>query len=152
MSSQAELERDHLESVVSGLHDRAPELSLTVDPVEIRGYEYHTRLTFSIFAKGVRGELGRGGRYVFADTPGSGGGEMATGVTLFIDTVLHSLPKTSPAKRMFVPLGANREHVQKFADKGWVSIAELEPSQKPLVEASRLSCTHILRDGKLKKI
>jgi len=152
LSPQAERERSHLESVVSFLKDRAPELSLTVDPVEIRGYEYHTGLTFTVFAKGVRGELGRGGRYVSANDSGIKGGEMATGVTLFIDTVLHSLPKPAPANRMFVPLGSNDKDVQKFAAEGWVSIAELELNQRQLAEASRLGCTHILRNGKLEKI
>ena len=79
-------------------------------------------------------------------------GEMATGVTLFIDTVLHSLPIPAPANRMFVPLGSNDKDVQKFAAEGLVSIAELELNQRQLAEASRLGCTHILRNGKLEKI
>ena len=60
LSPQAKRELDHLKSVVSELKNRAPEISLTVDPVEIRGYEYHSYLTFTIFSKGIRGELGRG--------------------------------------------------------------------------------------------
>ena len=148
----AKHELDHLELVVSHLNDRAPSLSLTVDPVEIRGYEYHTRLTFTFFANGVRGELGRGGRYISADNHGTRKGEMATGVTLFIDTVLSSLPKPLATKRMFVPLGSNEDEIRQYSGQGWVAIAELVPGTNQPAEASRLGCTHILRDGKLEKL
>ena len=40
----------------------APELSVTIDPVERRGFEYQTGVSFTLFVQGVRGELGRGGR------------------------------------------------------------------------------------------
>ena len=144
----AKHELNHLESVVALLKCKAPELSLTVDPVEIRGYEYHTRLTFTFFAKGVRGELGRGGRYISTDNNGTGEGEMATGVTLFIDTVLNSLPKPLATKKMFVPLGSNGDAIQKYSGQGWVAIAELVTNKNQSAEALRLGCTHILRGGK----
>ena len=149
---QAERELDHLKSVVSELKNRAPEISLTVDPVEIRGYEYHSYLTFTIFSKGIRGELGRGGRYISTDSSSSDVGEMATGVTLFIDTLLNSLPNPLTTKRMFVPLGSNKEAIQKFMSEGWIAIAELVHNPNQPKEALRLGCTHILQDGELKKL
>jgi ATP phosphoribosyltransferase regulatory subunit len=50
--------------VVALIRDDAPDLALTIDPVENRGFEYHSGISFSLFARGVRGELGRGGRYL----------------------------------------------------------------------------------------
>ena len=54
---------EHLEAVVSILRKKAADITLTLDPVEIRGYEYHSGVTFTLFSPKVRGELGRGGRY-----------------------------------------------------------------------------------------
>ena len=61
-----------LSEVVALVKDAAPEISITIDPVENRGFEYHTGVTFVLFARGVRGELGRGGRYL------AGGGANGT--------------------------------------------------------------------------
>ncbi len=69
-------ERERLARVLELLDAAAPELSVTVDPVEHRGFEYQTGLSFTLFSKGVRGELGRGGRY----HAGQGDGEPSSGV------------------------------------------------------------------------
>ena len=149
LSNQAKSELDHLKAVVRDLRKKAPNIKLTVDPVEIRGYEYHTLLTFTFFSRGVRGELGRGGRYIASDNSSSKSGEMATGVTLFIDTLLNSIPKTRPEKRMFVPLDSNEQSVEKYIAKGWVSIRELDLGPDRTAEALRLGCTHILYKNEL---
>ncbi|MEM6902751.1 MAG: ATP phosphoribosyltransferase regulatory subunit, partial [Pseudomonadota bacterium] len=52
-----------LMSVVSLVQRDLPDLTITVDPLERQGFEYQTGLSFTLFAKNVRGELGRGGRY-----------------------------------------------------------------------------------------
>ena len=152
LSAQAELELNHLESVVVSLKDRAPWLTITMDPVEIRGYEYHKWLTFTIFARGIRGELGRGGRYVIVGNSGSSEREFGTGVTLFIDTVVDSLPKPDPPKRVFIPLDSNEELANNCSREGWITIAELIPSTNQSVEAIRLGCTHILHNDKIEKL
>ena len=65
-----------LKRVVEQLEAAAPDLTLTIDPGEYRGFEYQTGLSFTVFARGVRGELGRGGRYLLMD------GEHAFGTSL----------------------------------------------------------------------
>ena len=62
------VERDRLGAVLDGLAAAIPALKVTVDPVENRGFEYHTGISFTFFARvdpelGPLGELGRGGRY-----------------------------------------------------------------------------------------
>src|SRR5260221_635843 len=88
-----------LASVVERLARVAPGLVITIDPVENRGFEYHTGVSFTFFARSVRGELGRGGRY----RTGNGGGEPATGFTLYTDTVLRAAPKPETPSRLFLP-------------------------------------------------
>ncbi len=65
---------DRLAEVVRLIRASAPDLMVTVDFVEHRGFEYHTGVAFTLFARGARGEVGRGGRYR-ADGAGGRGGD-----------------------------------------------------------------------------
>lgn len=133
----AALERDRLAQVVELVAADLPGLTLTVDPVENRGFEYHTGLSFTLFARNIGAELGRGGRY-------QGGGEPATGATLFMDSVLAALPGPKPARRLFVPAGTPRAWAQAFRAQGWVTVSGLDPVADPVVEARRQGCGHRL--------
>jgi ATP phosphoribosyltransferase regulatory subunit len=141
-SVQREAER--LRRVVALVQAALPELTLTVDPVEHRGFEYHRGVTFTIYARGVRGELGRGGRYA---TDGAGGpGEPATGFTLFMDSVLRALPEPAQPDRVYVPY-AESDAARRVRADGWPALAGLVPEDDPAAEARRLGCTHLLEDG-----
>ena len=96
---RAREEREQLGAVLDGLAAAMPSLKVTVDPVENRGFEYHTGISFAFFARaggerGPLGELGRGGRYNAGDPAAP---EPATGVTLYTDTIL-SHPAGSAAR------------------------------------------------------
>jgi ATP phosphoribosyltransferase regulatory subunit len=136
----AAAQRAHLADVVRLVHEAEPGLALTVDPVENRGFEYHTGIAFTLFAKQASGELGRGGRY-FA------GGEPATGATLFMDTVLDAMPPPEAAKRVYVPLGTAPAQAQDLRDKGWITVAGLDPVGDAKAEAKRLGCGHVWIGG-----
>ncbi|MSO75875.1 MAG: ATP phosphoribosyltransferase regulatory subunit [Alphaproteobacteria bacterium] len=121
----------------------APALTLTVDAVENRGFEYHTGTSFSIFAKGVRGELGRGGRYLAQN----GAPEPATGFTLYMDMVIGALAPPVPTRRLFLPVGTTIAVRRRFQGDGWVTVLGLEPVADDAVEARRLGCAAVLRSG-----
>jgi len=150
LPAEAEGDRRRLTEVVALLRRMRPELTLTVDLVEHRGFEYQTGLSFTLFARGVRGELGRGGRYR-AGAAGGGleakngeeGGEPATGFSLFMDSVLRAVPGAPPpSRRLFVPFEAAARAAALRAE-GWTTIAGLEPAADPRAEARRLGCTHL---------
>lgn len=140
---EAAAERQRLVAVVDAVQRAAPGLALTIDPVENRGFEYHTGVSFTLFARGVRGELGRGGRY----RAGNGGGEPATGFTLYTDTVLRALPAQKPMPRLYVPPGADGETAERLRGEGWATVAGLMQVTDVAAEAKRLDCGHWL-DGK----
>lgn len=137
----AAAERQVLAEVYARLRAAAPNLPLTVDAVENRGFEYHRGIAFALFARGVPGELGRGGRYV---TPG---GEAATGVTLFMDAVLAALPLPPPVLRLLLPADAPPETGRRLRREGWTVVAALDAVADLAAEAERLGCSHMLRDG-----
>jgi ATP phosphoribosyltransferase regulatory subunit len=138
-----------LAEVVKRVRESAPGVTLTIDPVENRGFEYHTGISFSIFSRRSRGELGRGGRY----RAGNGGkGEPATGFTLFMDTVLRTAASVAPTKRMFIPFGLAPGDAAKLRAEGWTTIAGLERAGDAMAEAKRLGCTHMVADGKVRPV
>lgn len=134
----ATAERDRLAEVVALVRAAAPSLILTVDPVENRGFEYHTGVAFTLFAHNLSGELGRGGRYL------AGGREPATGASLFMDTVLAAVPRVAQERRLFVPLGSDWEAVNALREQGWVTVAGLDAAADAAAEAKRLGCGHVL--------
>src|SRR5437870_13027753 len=141
---RAREDRKRLGAVLDGLAAAVPNLKVTVDPVENRGFEYHTGISFTFFARvgpelGPLGELGRGGRYQAgaAEAP-----EPATGFTLYTDTVLHTLSAPPPRRRVLVPLGADRDYARALREAGWVTVAALSSNADGHAEAHRLGCDY----------
>ena len=132
-----------LTKVIDNIRAAAPDLSLTVDPVESRGLEYHSGVTFTIFAIGVRGELGGGGRYLAGID-----GEPATGMTLFMDSVLRGVPQAALKKRLYLPMATDRATARKWRAEGWITLDGLTTEPDAEAEAKRLGCSHYLMGGK----
>ncbi len=153
-------ERDRLAEVIALIRAALPELRLTVDPVEMRGFEYERGVSFTFFArraaadppeclsKGVdshdgarinarqvHGDLGRGGRYAAAAEP-------ATGFTLYMDSVVRALPAAEQPRRVYLPAGTPHDVARRLRQEGWITVAGLEPAADAAAEARRLGCLH----------
>jgi len=138
--------REQLEAVVALVQAGAPGIGLTVDPVENRGFEYHTGVSFSLFAARARGELGRGGRYRAGVAR-----EKAVGASLFIDAVADVLPPLAEPRRLFLA-AADRPLAARFQAEGWVTVAALEDGVDLEAEARRLRCSHYTAGGAVKAV
>lgn len=138
--------RNDLGDLLTHLDSRASNLTLTVDPGEFRGFEYQTGTSFTIFSRGVRGELGRGGRYRLEN------GEPAAGVTIYLDSLLRAVRETAPGGRVFLPFGTPPEVSRLMRADGWSTVAGLIATDDDGAEAKRLNCGHILRDGKPQEV
>ena len=141
LAGEAAQQRDRLRAVLRAVRAARPDLTLTVDPTDHRGFEYHTGLTFSLLGRKVRGEFGRGGRYV------NQAGEPATGFTLYLDTLLRALPAPAAATRVFVPIDAPTGAARRLRAEGWITVHGLDAGDARK-EAKRLGCSHLLADGK----
>jgi len=145
MPPAASAERSRLGEIVGLLGGVAPTLGITVDPVENRGFEYDTGISFAFFARAGRAELGRGGRYV----GGNGKPEPATGFTLYTDTVLAGVPAPAPPRRLYLPEGAPVAVGRALRAEGWVTVAALAAVSDIAAEARRLDCGYAMIDGKV---
>ena len=130
-----------LRQTVQAILHQAPDIRLTLDPIEFRGFRYHTGLCVTVFAPGRHEELGRGGRYV------SGDGEPAAGLTLYPDALLRALPPRAARRRAYLPWNTPHEQGAALRESGFATLPALADGPDPADEARRLGCTHILRDG-----
>jgi ATP phosphoribosyltransferase regulatory subunit len=145
---EASAEANRLAQVVALIAAAAPAFQLTIDPAERRGFEYHTGLCFTLFARAARGELGRGGRYEAGELYSGAGGEPATGFTLYTDTIIGALPPPADAQRLYLPYGTGPAEAARLRGGGWITVAGLAPETDARAEARRLRCTHVLLDGR----
>jgi ATP phosphoribosyltransferase regulatory subunit len=125
-------------------------LGVTIDPVERRGFEYQTGVSFTLFVEGVRGELGRGGRYPLGTngTPG----EEAAGCTLYMDSLLRAVPGGEAPRRILLARGTEPEAAAGLRAAGWIAIAALSPSGDDAAEARRLGCSHLYAENGIAEV
>jgi ATP phosphoribosyltransferase regulatory subunit len=127
---------DNAAAVIAAIRVLAPGLRITLDPVEFRGFRYHTGVAFTLYGPGDSGEMGRGGRYEAL-------GEAATGISLYPDAMLRAAPKPAPRPRVFIPAGSDPGLARALRAQGFVTVAALAEGDAP----ERLRCTHILEGG-----
>jgi len=148
LPAEAEATRARLTDTVRLIRAAAPELKLTVDPLERQGFEYQTGLSFTLFARGARRELGRGGRYRIGGETGTElRGEPAVGFSLFADAILKAAPVKPAAPRVYLPLGTAAEIAQTLRAKDMITVSGLVPVADAMQEAKRLGCQYVLPTG-----
>lgn len=140
LSDRAKSMCAELAETVERVAAAAPALGLTVDPVEFRGMEYQTGVSFTIFTPQVRSEIGRGGRYELNT------GESATGFTLFMDALVRALPEPEAGYLAYLPYGTSPQVAARIRGDGWRTLQALSPEGDASAEARRLKCSHMLND------
>jgi ATP phosphoribosyltransferase regulatory subunit len=145
LPAAAAAEAARLGEVVKLVRGADEDLPLTLDPVEYRGLEYQTGVSFSVFALKGRHELARGGRYS-AGYPEDGVSEPATGFTLYMDAVLQSSEAPPVRPRLFLPPGTPWSEAAPWQAKGYAVVRGVTAAEDPRIEAKRLLCSHALID------
>ncbi|MBB3174303.1 ATP phosphoribosyltransferase regulatory subunit [Endobacter medicaginis] len=145
LAGEARRLAERLEASVQAIRARLPLATLTLDPVDFRGWQYHTGVSVTVYAG--REQVGRGGQYV------GGADEPACGLTLRPEALLRAAPARPARPRVWVPASAIGQ-AEALRAQGFVTIAGFDSgaacSDAPgddIAEAARLGCTHILRDG-----
>lgn len=128
---------------IQAVHKQNPDLQLTIDPVEFRGWGYHTGLCVAVYVDGISGEVGRGGRYLSNDQ------EPACGLTLRPDILLQQVDLSVSRSRVFVPFGNHLKQIQSLRAQGYITLMGLEVVQDDEAEARRLKCSFVFKNGQL---
>jgi len=128
---------DGLAEIADSVRDHA---ALTLDPTERHGFEYQSWLGFSLFAGGVRSEIGRGGSYAVLHEDGAE--EPAVGFSLYVDPLLDAGLGGGTRERLFLPFGTDAKTARALRAQGWVTVAALTEDDSP----AKQLCTHVLGD------
>ena len=123
-----------LQALCTQLQEQLPDINITLDPLEVRGFEYHTGVSFSIFLNDPITEIGRGGSYVLED------GSNATGCTLYVDTLLRVLKPLQPGKRLLISAATDSAQLQQLQQEGYVTV--LARGKADAKEATRQQCNY----------
>ncbi|ABI61744.1 ATP phosphoribosyltransferase regulatory subunit [Granulibacter bethesdensis] len=156
LPDEAQALAERLAATVGEIQASAPDLRLTVDPVEFRGFRYHTGICMTVYAPGggapgVGQELGGGGRYM---CQGEAGPESASGLTLYPEAILRAVASKHRPVRVYVPVGANADRAAALRRQGFVTVAALDGvagahASDHFVAARQQGCVHVLADSAL---
>jgi len=148
--SSAAVMLEELVEMTALIRAAMPDVMVTIDPLESRGFDYHHGVGFAIFSPGIRGELGRGGRYRthLEDTKG----EESTGVTLYLERVLRALKAPSNPASLYVPYGAGLAMLVAQMREGHSCRFGSKDVKDAHEEARSWRCTHMLIDGQITPI
>ncbi len=139
LPAAAQAHAARLAAAVTAVQARHPDLMLTVDPVEFRGYQYHTGICFTVYALGEPAELGQGGRYLCGDS------EPATGITLYPDTIVKVAPPPVLRARIFLPHGTPAADAARLRAEGYATVSSLGTTDDA-AEARRQACGFIYQN------
>ncbi|WP_159982804.1 MULTISPECIES: ATP phosphoribosyltransferase regulatory subunit [unclassified Novosphingobium] len=129
-----------LRAIAARVGDKA---RLTLDPSERHGFEYQSWFGFMIYADGIPGSMGRGGTYAILGGAGLDP-EPATGFSLYPDRLIEALVAgADEERRLFLPLGHDRDVAARQRAIGWVTVAALSEQD----DAIALGCSHRLEGG-----
>ena len=101
--------------LVEALKKRIPAVNLHLDLAELRGYHYHTGITFAAYATNLGRAIAWGGRY---DNVGRNFGRdrAATGFSADLKTLINISPNgVTPARSIFAPSGDDAPLLEKIA-------------------------------------
>lgn len=151
LSEDALTQVRELKTVIARVQKAADELgisgvSYTVDPLETKGFEYHSGVVFTLFSPDAHGEIGRGGRYAI-DCDGDVCAEAAAGFTLYMDTVRTAMPAFIGKPRVFVSMDAGWDVLQRLQNEKYITVRGSDEDLQLLS-----TCTHIYKDGKVEEI
>lgn len=96
-----------------------PRIHIILDPLEMRGFGYHSGLSFALYARGRPQELGRGGRYL---TPHE---ESATGLTFYAEDILPLLSAPARLPLLLLPAHCTEAHASAWRAHGYRTIYAL---------------------------
>ena len=141
------------------LVSRFPELSLSIDLSELRGYSYHTGIVFGAYTGSVGHSLASGGRY---DKVGEcfGRARPATGFVINVSALAKSLASTdenqpSRSDAVFVPAAiakseGNYQLIKALRQAGRRVVVGLSEQEQP---ESYQNCTEVMEaDGTIHKL
>ena len=130
---------DYLLNVAKIIKENNPSVNITLDPLENRGFKYHSGLSFTIFSKNFKGEIAKGGRYLTVSN------ETATGCTIYTEKIYNTAKDFIENKLVYVPF-LNINDANSIIDKGYDIIFGTRENDNVKQEAHEMGCKYIFKN------
>jgi len=137
--------RDYYLKVIDIVSKNDSSIKISIDPLENRGFNYHSGLSFTIFSENLKGEIAKGGRYKTLN------GETAIGCTIYTEKIYSNSKSTLDKSLVYVPY-LNINDADQIINKGYRVVFgnNLNPDIKQ--DALNLKCQFIWENKKITKL
>ena len=136
---------DHYLTVIDIVRKNDKSIKLSIDPLENRGFKYHTGITFTIFSDKLKGEIAKGGSYNILT------GETATGCTIYTEKVYPNLMLNLDKDLVYIPY-LNMKDADEIIKKGYRIVFGSVSNSEFEKEASEMNCKYIWKDKTILKL
>ena len=136
---------DHYLTVIDIVRKNDKSIKLSIDPLENRGFKYHTGITFTIFSDKLKGEIAKGGSYNILT------GETATGCTIYTEKVYPNLMLNLDKDLVYIPY-LNMKDADEIVKKGYRIVFGSVSNSEFEKEASEMKCKYIWKDNTILKL
>ena len=136
---------DHYLAVIDIVRQNDKSIKLSIDPLENRGFKYHTGITFTIFSDKLKGEIAKGGSYNIST------GETATGCTIYTEKVYPNLMLNLDKDLVYIPY-LNMKDADEIIKKGYRIVFGSVSNSEFEKEASEMNCKYIWKDNTILKL
>lgn len=136
-----------IEILIQNLSEEFPDIQITFDALENRGFNYYSGVAYNIYDKKHAVALARGGRYRLPQN-----NEPASGLSFYTHNLRKVALSPQLAKRIYLPFDAPEAVAKDYRAKGWVTIRAFEPSESAEQQAMALQCDYRWENNILKEI
>ena len=126
-----------------------PNVKITIDPIENRGFNYYSGIGFAIFSSNVKRELGFGGEYILNL---NGKKHYGMGLSILFDGLLRATKIKDKQKRIFIPYEHQTSILSELRKNGWITIISHNRKAINKEEAKIYNCSHILNGTKIEEL
>ena len=137
--------REYLLKVINIIRENDYSINISIDPLENRGFKYHSGLTFTIFSEMFKGEVVKGGSYNTLS------GETATGCTIYTEKI-YSQPDDDPINDLVYIPYLNMVEADNLIQKGFKVIFGSTLTNNFDQEAIQLKCQYIWKNNTIVKL
>ena len=137
--------RDYLLNVVKIIKENNSSVNISIDPLENRGFKYHTGLSFTFFSQNYKGEIAKGGRYQTMSD------ETATGCTIYTEKIYNTSHDLNDNKLVYIPY-LNISVADRIIKKGYNIVFGRNSNVDIDQEATEMGCKYIWKNKTINKL
>ena len=137
--------RDYYLRVIDIVDKNDSSIKISIDPLENRGFNYHTGLSFTIFSENLKGEIAKGGRYKTLN------GETAIGCTIYTEKIYSNSKSSIDKSLVYLPY-LNINDADHIIGKGYRVVFGNNLTSDLKKDAFNLKCQFIWENKKIVRL